>query len=154
MHYIGQSEPWRRDPLRRGGQRDPWEDDRHGCGGGKRVHRKRMGESGLVICPNLSPFAQAEDGELILLDASSATRASLKNTWFIGMFRWVGGKFMKQDGSGETETADDASPGDSGSETGGYDSSSSKKARRMAAGRAGGMRRKAVKPRKPVKAVP
>ena len=49
--------------------------------------------------------------------------------------------------------ADNTSPEDSGSEVGGYDSTSSKKARRIAAGRAGGMRRKAVKNRKTVKAV-
>lgn len=60
---------------------------------------------------------------------------------------------MKREDSGENEAADSLSPEDSGSETGGYDSSSSKKARRMAAGRAGGMRRKAVRNRKPVKAV-
>ena len=59
---------------------------------------------------------------------------------------------MKQEEPGGDETADDLSPEDSGSEAGGYDSTSSKKARRMAAGRAGGMRRKAVKSRKPVKA--
>ena len=59
---------------------------------------------------------------------------------------------MKQEESGENETVDNPSPEDSGSEAGGYDSSSSRKARRMAAGRAGGMRRKAVKNRKPVKA--
>jgi len=94
----------------------------------------------------------AEDGELILLDASSASRASLKNTWFIGLFRWLGGKFVKQEGSGDNETTDNPGPEDSGSEAGGDDSSSSKKARRMAAGRAGGMRRKGVKSRKPVKA--
>ncbi|KAF9652178.1 chaperone J-domain-containing protein [Thelephora ganbajun] len=94
----------------------------------------------------------AEDGELILLDGSSAIRAALKNTWFIGLFRRLGGNFLKREKSGENET-DNPSPEDSGSETGGYDSSSSRKARRMAAGRAGGMRRKAVKNRKPVKAV-
>jgi len=97
-------------------------------------------------------LAQAEDGELIILDQSSATRASLKNTWFPGLFRWLGGKIVKQGESGGSESADDLSPEDSGSEAGGYDSTSSKKARRMAAGRAGGMRRKAVKTRKPVKA--
>jgi len=94
----------------------------------------------------------AEDGEFILLDESSATRASLRNTWFVGLFLWLGGKILKREGSGENETAANPSPEDSGSETGGYDSSSSKKARRMAAGRAGGMRRKVVKNRKPVKA--
>ena len=93
-----------------------------------------------------------EDGELILLDASSATRASLGNTWFVGLILWLGGKFLKHEKSGENETTDNPSPEDSGSETGGYDSSSSKKARRMATGRAGGMRRKTVKNRKPVKA--
>lgn len=85
------------------------------------------------------------------MDESSATRASLRNTWFVGLFLWLGGKFLKREGPGENETAV-ISPEDSGSETGGYDSSSSKKARRMAAGRAGGMRRKVVKNRKPVKA--
>jgi len=95
----------------------------------------------------------AEDGRLILLDASSATRASFGNTWFIGLVLWIGGKFLKRDKAGESETTDDTSPDDSGSEVGGYDSSSSRKARRMAAGRAGGMRRKAVKHRKPVKTV-
>lgn len=94
-----------------------------------------------------------EDGELILLDASSATRASLKHTWFIGLFRGVGSKFLKREKSGEEGAVENRSPEDSGSEAGEYDSSSSKKARRMAAGRAGGMRRKAVKSRKPVKAV-
>ena len=88
-----------------------------------------------------------EDGEFILLDASSATPPSLKNTWFVGLFRW----FRGTEQSGGNETAGNTSPEDSGSETGGYDSSSSKKARRMAAGRAGGMRRKAVKNRKMVK---
>lgn len=60
---------------------------------------------------------------------------------------------MKREESGENEVSDNPTPEDSGSEAGGYDSSSSKKARRMAAGRAGGMRRTAVKNRKPVKAV-
>ncbi|KAF9780123.1 DnaJ-domain-containing protein [Thelephora terrestris] len=95
----------------------------------------------------------AEDGELILLDASSATPASLNNTWFVGLFRWFGSIVWRREKSGEKETADNTSPEDSGSETGGYDSSSSKKARRMATGRAGGMRRKAVKNRKTAKAV-
>lgn len=94
----------------------------------------------------------AEDGELILLDASSAAPASLKNTWFILLFRRLGAIVWKHEKSGEDETSDNPSPEDSGSETGGYDSSSSRKARRMAAGRAGGMRRKAVKNRKAVKA--
>ena len=96
---------------------------------------------------------QAENGEMILLDASSATPASLKNTWFIGLLRWLGQTFRRHEKSKENEMAGNTSPEDSGSETGGYDSSSSKKARRMAAGRAGGMRRKAVKNRKTVKAV-
>ena len=65
----------------------------------------------------------------------------------------MGGKFPKHEKSGKDETADNLSLEDSGSEAGEYDSSSSKKARRMAAGRAGGMRRKTVKNRKPVKAV-
>jgi len=93
-----------------------------------------------------------EDGESILLDASSATRASVRNTWFVGLILWIGGIFLKREKSGENEMADNTSPEDSGSETGGYDSSSSKKARRMAAGKAGGMRRKMVRNRKPVKA--
>lgn len=108
--------------------------------------------AGNLLFQLIFSLAQAEDGELILLDASSATRASLRNTWFIGLLRWLGGKFMKHEESGENETAANPSPEDSGSEVGGYDSSSSKKARRMAAGRAGGMRRGAVKYRKPVKA--
>jgi len=95
----------------------------------------------------------AEDGEFILLDASSATPPSLKNTWFVGLFRWIGETLWKPEGSREKETAVNTSAEESGSETGGYDSSSSRKARRMAAGRAGGMRRKAVKNRKMVKAV-
>ena len=86
------------------------------------------------------------------MDESSATRASLRNTWFVGLFLSLGRFFLKHEGSGENGTAAKPSPEDSGSETGGYDSSSSKKARRMAAGRAGGMRRKTVKSRKPVKA--
>ena len=86
------------------------------------------------------------------MDASSATRASLRNTWSIGLILWLVGKFLKGDKAGESETTDDTSPEDSGSEVGGYDSSSSKRARRMATGRAGGMRRKTVKHRKPVKA--
>jgi len=95
----------------------------------------------------------AEDGELILLDASSATPASLKNTWLVGLFRRLGAIILRHEKSGEKEIADSTSPEDSGSEVGGYDSSSSKKARRVAAGRAGGMRRKAVKNRKTAKAV-
>jgi len=95
----------------------------------------------------------AEDGELILLDASSATPASLKNTWLVGLFRRLGAIIWQHEKSGEKEITDSTSPEDSGSEVGGYDSTSSKKARRMAAGRAGGMRRKAVKNRKTVKAV-
>lgn len=87
------------------------------------------------------------------MDASTATRPSFRNTWSIGLILWLGGKFLKRDKAGESETADDTSPDESGSEVGGYDSSSSRKARRMAAGRAGGMRRKAVKHRKPVKTV-
>jgi len=92
-----------------------------------------------------------EDGELALLDASSATRASLKNTWFIALFRRLGGRILKR--GEEVEAVATPSPEDSGSEAGEYDSTSSKKARRMAAGRAGGMRRKTVKHRKAVKAV-
>jgi len=74
----------------------------------------------------------AEDGELILLDASTATRPSFRNTWSIGLILWLGGKFLKRDKAGESETTDDTSPDESGSEVGGYDSSSSRKARRMA----------------------
>ena len=106
--------------------------------------RGRAGNLLFSFCPH-----QAEEGEFILLDASSATPASLKNTWFIGLFRLLGETFRKHEKSGEDEMAGNTSPEDSGSET---DSSSSKKARRMAAGRAGGMRRKAVKNRKIVKA--
>ena len=91
-----------------------------------------------------------EDGEFILLDASSATPASLKNTWFVGLFRWLGETLRRPEKSWETEKAEDE---ESGSEAGGYDSSSSRKARRMAAGRAGGMRRRAVKTRQTVKPV-
>lgn len=92
-----------------------------------------------------------EDGEFILLDASSATPASLKNTWFIGLFGWLGETFRKREKSRENEMVDNPSQEGSESETGGYDSSSSKKARRMAAGRAGGVRRKPVKNHKLVK---